>query len=147
MDVSLHCSLFTLLACSKRTQDGTIASNFANTGSSTENMYMAFDDDIQTLWYYSGLPAHIDYTFNEGRTEWINAYELTAGWQWRERMPRKWKVYGINGDQQVLLDYRANYYFPNRRYTQRFYMKTNTQRFNTYRFEIGMCSSFMYYPQ
>ncbi|KAK8811387.1 hypothetical protein WA158_003121 [Blastocystis sp. Blastoise] len=121
--------------CIRRTQDGIINSNHGT--DNTNPMAQAFDDDIQTLWYYSNIPATLDYTFADDRKEWINAYEVTTGWQWNERRPNSWKIFGTNDNNNwTLLDYKTNVVFTGKRITRRFYLPTNTERFRTYRYEI-----------
>ncbi|KAK8807329.1 hypothetical protein WA158_004088 [Blastocystis sp. Blastoise] len=123
--------------CNIRSKDGTVASNHGNVGNAQETMNSAFDNDIQTLWYFGNVPVNLDYTFNDGRKEWINAYEITTGWQWDERRPKNWKVSASNdGTNWILLDYRTDMRFDARRDTKRFYLNTNNMRFNTYRWEV-----------
>ncbi|KAK8797562.1 hypothetical protein WA158_005908 [Blastocystis sp. Blastoise] len=119
-----------------RTHDGSINSNHMNDWDS-QRADKAFDDDINTEWFYNALPAWIDYNFDNSRKETINRYSITCGVVQTPRRPSSWKVEGTNDDETyVLLDYRTNMNFPERGFTMTFDLNTNKIAYKTYRFTV-----------
>ncbi|KAK8792931.1 hypothetical protein WA158_005095 [Blastocystis sp. Blastoise] len=122
--------------CSGRSQDGLIQSDHPRDYPG-EEMEMAFDDDIQTKWFFSSLPAYIDFTFSNGRRELINKYQVTCGNHVISRRPLSWILRATNDQSNwILLDYKTNIQFTMRRGGVAFPLTTNNVAYQTYRLEI-----------
>lgn len=73
-----------VLARVDRVHEGTVSSDHYHDdpAQSADN---AFDFSIYTQWRANSLPATIEYTFNNERNEWINAYAIWNGISYRIR--------------------------------------------------------------
>ncbi|KAK8812362.1 hypothetical protein WA158_007596 [Blastocystis sp. Blastoise] len=125
-----------------RVTDGVAWSDIEKTGD--EGTDMLFDNNIDTS-VVSGprcVGAIYQYTFNNGRKEFINHYKITNGNTCNQRTPSSWRIEGSNdnGITWTLLDYEHQQFFTS--YKQTFsYDFYASQPYNSYRFIATECDN------
>ncbi|KAK8803561.1 hypothetical protein WA158_001255 [Blastocystis sp. Blastoise] len=125
-----------------RVTDGVAWSDIEKTGD--EGTDMLFDNNVDTS-VVSGprcVGAIYQYTFNNGRKEFINHYKITNGNTCNQRTPSSWRIEGSNdnGITWTLLDYEHQQFFTS--YKQTFsYDFYASQPYNSYRFIATECDN------
>ncbi|KAK8791871.1 hypothetical protein WA158_005248 [Blastocystis sp. Blastoise] len=96
-----------------RVKEGTVWSDINNTGN--EGVEKLFDNNIQTKVVNGPrcVGAIFQYTFSNGRKEFVNHYKVTNANDCNRRHPSTWRLEGSNdnGDTWTLLDYERNQFF------------------------------------
>ncbi|KAK8807466.1 hypothetical protein WA158_004225 [Blastocystis sp. Blastoise] len=125
-----------------RVSDGVAWSDIEKTGD--EGTDMLFDNKIDTS-VVSGprcVGAIYQYTFNNGRKEFINHYKVTNGEYCNRRSPSSWRIEGSNdnGATWILLDFQHQQFFNLHRktFSYDFY---SFQPYNSYRFITTECDN------
>lgn len=128
---------FALIAASSiRSFHGSYDSNHGSDIGS-ETMDMAFDDDLRTKWTAMGIPAYDTITFNNGRSEFINAYALASSGGLDTRQPSSWTLSGSNdGENWTVLDAQEGIRFTGKYQYKVFTLAHNAASFRKYRINI-----------
>ncbi|KAK8810192.1 hypothetical protein WA158_002620 [Blastocystis sp. Blastoise] len=125
-----------------RVTDGVAWSDIEKTDS--EGTDMLFDNSIYTK-VLSGprcVGAIYQYTFNNGRKEFINHYKIISGNECNQRSPSGWRIEGSNdnGITWTLLDHEYQQFFTKYRQTLS-YGFYSSQPYNSYRFIATECDN------
>lgn len=125
---------------SNRVFDGSCSSNH-QADSSTEGMAMAYDNNRNTKWYASSLPAYDTYIYESGR-EFINAYSITSTGGQAARRPTAWTVSASNdGSTWTVLDQRSAIHFTNMYQTMKFALPHQSESYAQYKIEFTAVES------
>lgn len=125
---------------SNRVFDGSCNSNHP-ADVSTEGMAMAFDNNRNTKWYASSLPAYDTYIYESGR-EFINAYSITSTGGQAVRRPTAWTVSGSNdGTAWTVVDQRSAIHFTNMYQTLKFALPHQSESYSQYKIEFTAVES------
>ena len=128
---------FALVAASSvRSFSGSYDSNHGSDIGS-ETMDMAFDDDLRTKWTAMSVPAYDTITFNDGRSEFINAYAVASSGGIDARQPSSWTLSGSNdGENWTILDAQEGVRFTGKYQYKVFTLAHNAASFRKYRINV-----------
>lgn len=122
--------------CAFRSHGGSASSNHPNDWAS-QQMPNLWDGDLQTAWYFNGVPAYNQYTFANGRRELITKYIVRNSNNVQRRDPKTWELLGSNdGNTWVRLDYQDNVVFSVRRTSYEVELPNNKVAYNMIRINI-----------
>ncbi|KAK8791790.1 hypothetical protein WA158_005167 [Blastocystis sp. Blastoise] len=124
-----------------RVLDGVSSSDVEKTG--FEGIEQMFDNNIQTKMFTGPrcVGAWFQWTYNQGRREFINQYKVTNANDCNQRHPSAWRIEGSNdGTTWTLLHYARNQMFTSFKQTFNYDFYA-AQPYNTFRMVVTECSN------